>query len=191
MAAITDSFIQLNDLGEFLEIVTEHEQEQRELEEFIHNFSDRFKTEIEADIAKIFAERELVDYDYDIEAEFENLRVTEVCLSRSYIINGDEESLALDVEADVTFRADVSHHDYDTAAYDNEDGKYFFINESEYAFEDNSVQQGVLEYQIVNVPPKEWEDVVLNHSTLKPELIEINVQEVEKVWTPRRKEKVS
>lgn len=178
LASLTSAFIQVQELGKFLEIVTEHEQ-QKDLAVFIHNFTDRFQSQITEDIARIFAENhELVCNDYNADAEVSNLEVKNVNILSSYVINADELGLTLDVNVDITFSADIEHQDYNSAFYDKEDDRYIFVDTLKYPFEYEIQLEGTIEYVFNNLVPQEWNDVRLESASLKPELIEIDLDDI-------------
>lgn len=167
----------VNGLAEFLEIVTEHEHS--ELEGFIGDLRSTFEPELKAEIKKIFEEHELYEIDHELNADFLNLTAVSVDLNWLFVIDATPRRISIEVEAEIEFTADVEHYDYDSAAYDKEDDKYLYFDTTKYNFTGTSTQNGTLEFNVESFPPKDWSDLTLDSGYLRPDVIEIDVMNVD------------
>ncbi len=182
LSHITNSFIELEDVGKFLEIVIEDEQQEKhEFDKFIRFFSDSHRQEIQDQIENVFLTNEFAASDYELDATFTDPEVLNVTILSSYVINADEERIVLDVRAKIEYQLRVKHLDYENAPYDSEDDRYIYVNSVAYTFQEKIIQEGTLEYEIISFPPQSWDDVLLQDSNLDPDFIEVDLEQVDRL----------
>lgn len=166
----------------FLQIATEHEQKEDEKEfvAFLNSFGATYSEDLKIAIAGLVAETEVASNQFGEYVEYpDGAKILEVDLVGAHIINVYEhDSIEVFITADATFNATAHFHDNSDAIYDKEDDTFHGGEDREEEIQTDVRVTGVLEFKILDYPPIDWDDLLLEHANLEPSLIEVDLEAI-------------
>lgn len=173
-----DDLIHVADMNEMLESVLIHNKKAEEvkLQKLQQLFEDNLNL-LGLDIGKEFELLELVATNWDLSADFKNTRTKECKVLSFHIISLEKDEVQIEVKCNVEFTAEVSHHDFDTAYYDSEDGVLIPWDKAEYRFSEETEIEAYLAFDIPSTAEEldDWDDIALLDISIRPDTIEIDL----------------
>lgn len=162
---------------QFLQLITEHEQNKADFDLFIELFNFNYEDDLREEVERIVSNYEVISSSFYEYVEFEKLKIEYVNLTSSFLIDVDgTEDVTVFISANVTFKATTSYRDFTNAPYDSEGGFYLDWDEKTEEIEDTIEVNGTLDYKVVKFPPEVWADIKLQDASLKPDIFDVDLE---------------
>lgn len=173
-----ENLIYLANLDEFLELVELHESA---LNKRILQILKDHETDIEEAIKDAFATLELVANDWDLDAVISNVSISGVDITRGNLIEVADGEIEYNIKADVSFSADVSQLDMDTAMWDSEDGVLVPWRRTEYSYEGAESIEADMLFRFPTIV-ESWDDLDMEEVRIHPSVIELDLINYDADW---------